>query len=184
MSIHVADSRPLAAPMPGASVSCRDVPLEDFEPWLRKDSDERLLDDARAEQSLIGGFMAGVVAAAAGAVLWATITAATTYQIGWMAIGVGFLVGYGVRTFGKGVDCTFGFMGAGLALAGCLAGNVLAVCALFSQATGLPLSDLVMSLTPSAACALVRATFGPIDMLFYGIALIEGYRFSFRHFSS
>jgi len=64
------------------------------------------------------------VAAGIGAALWALITVATNYQIGFMALGVGFLVGHSVRAFGKGVDTGFGVLGAVLALAGCLAGKI------------------------------------------------------------
>lgn len=42
---------------------------------------------------IIGGLFGGVI----GAAIWAGIVYATQYEIGWIAIGVGFLVGAGVR---------------------------------------------------------------------------------------
>ena len=134
----------------------------------------------RDEQSLGLAFLAGVVAASIGAALWALITVATNHQIGFMALGVGFLVGYAVRMFGKGVDTGFGVLGAVLALAGCLAGNLLAACIIGSRATGVPLSAILGTLTPALAARILTATFQVLDLLFYALAVYEGYRFSFR----
>ncbi len=72
------------------------------------------------------GFMAGLAAAAASAGVWALITIVINYQVVWMAVGVGFLVGWGVRLAGKGTHRAFGIMGALLALSGCAVGNLLA----------------------------------------------------------
>lgn len=91
-----------------------------------------------AEQKLGAGIAAGAVAAAAGAALWAAITVATGYQIGFMAIGIGFLVGWAVRSAGKGVDKTFGIAGAVLALLGCVVGNLLAAVGLVAKQEGIP----------------------------------------------
>ena len=44
-------------------------------------------------------FIGGLVAMLISAVLWAVITVATQFQIGFMAIGVGLLVGYSVQYF-------------------------------------------------------------------------------------
>ena len=134
----------------------------------------------RDEQSLRLGFLAGVVAAGIGAALWALITAATNYQIGFMALGVGFLVGHAVRVFGKGVDTGFGVLGAVLALAGCLAGNLLAACIIASREMNVPLSTILGGLTPALATRVLTATFQVMDLLFYALAVYEGYRFSFR----
>src|SRR2546427_8061086 len=78
-------------------------------------------------ENLPMGFMAGLVAAAVGAGLWALVTIITGLQIGWMAVGVGFLVGWAVRVAGKGTHMAFGILGAALALGGCALRNLLAV---------------------------------------------------------
>ena len=122
--------------------------------------------------------LAGAAAAAVGATLWALITVFSGMQIGWMAIGIGFLVGYAVRFFGKGSDPSFQILGALLSLAGCLAGNLLAACIFASQQQHLPLTGILLSLTPSLAVRLIVDTFSGMDLLFYGIAVYEGYKFS------
>lgn len=139
-------------------------------------------DRLEAEQNLLPGVLGGVVAAVIGAAIWAVVTVATKYQIGWMAIGVGFLVGFAVRTLGKGVSKSFGIVGAMCALFGCLLGNVLTACGFLANQESIPVFQVVLkALTrPALAVELIKITFSPMDLLFYGIAVYEGYKFSFR----
>lgn len=141
---------------------------------------DRYLQQLRDNQNLVIGLLGGVVAATVGAVLWAVITAVTNYQIGWMAVGVGFLVGLAVRVCGNGVDTSFGVMGAALSLLGYLAGNLLAVCVVVARQEGMPLLELLSRLNPQIALGLLTATFSPMDLVFYGLAIYEGYQFSLR----
>jgi hypothetical protein len=130
------------------------------------------------EQNLPMGFMAGLAAAAIGAAIWAMITLVTNFQIGWMAVGVGFLVGWAVRVAGKGTTTTFGVLGAALALGGCLTGNLLTVCVVASRQLQVGVLDVVARFTPAFTLNLMWAMFSPMDLLFYGLAIYEGYRFS------
>jgi hypothetical protein len=141
---------------------------------------QMFMQEIKNTQNLLLGGIAGVGAAATGAIIWAAVTALTGYQIGWMAVGVGFLVGVAVRIFGKGIDKVFGIVGGVLSLTGCLAGNLLTVCIMVSRQEHIDLLDLLSRLNPEITSELMRATFSPIDLLFYGIAVYEGYKFSFR----
>jgi hypothetical protein len=88
---------------------------------------------------LLGGF-AGLAAAIIGAIIWAVVTVTTKYQIGWMALGVGTLVGFALR-IGNGGK-TFGILGAFLALFSCILGNYFSLIALgVSRATCFILFD-------------------------------------------
>jgi hypothetical protein len=136
------------------------------------------LEILRGEQRLPLGLLAGMVAALAGAGIWAAVTVGTGYQIGWMAVAVGILVGFAVRIGGNGIDKVFGVAGAGLAFLGCLVGNLLAVCGLVGIAEGVPFFEILGRMNPGVAVQLMTATFSPIDLLFYGIAIYEGYKFS------
>lgn len=131
-------------------------------------------------QNLTLGVIGGIAAALAGAVIWAIITVATGYQIGWMAVGVGFLVGYAVRLLGKGSDALFGAAGAIIALLGCVAGNLLTVVILVSRQESIGVMTLLGRLTPGLAVEILKETFQPMDLLFYGIAVYEAYKFSFN----
>ncbi len=139
---------------------------------------ERHMKKMREEQSLGKGIGGGLLAAAAGALIWAAVTVITEYQIGWMAIGIGFLVGYAVRFFGRGVDIIFGVAGALLALAGCLGGNLATVIYFASQTRNVPILDILPALKPEVLLSIMKETFDIMDLVFYGIAAYEGYRFS------
>jgi len=141
---------------------------------------QQLLNEIEGNQNLQLGILGGVIAALIGAAAWAVVTVVTGYQIGWMAIGVGFLVGYAVRISGKGIHRIYGVVGSVLSLLGCLAGNLSSVCAIISKQEGIPFLYILTRLNPQIIIDLMTATFGAIDLLFYGIAVYEGYRFSFR----
>ena len=72
------------------------------------------------QPNLFMGLIGGVLAMLVGAIAWGAITYFSGYQIGWIAIGIGFLVGVAIRFFGKGKTMIFGISGAVLALIGCL----------------------------------------------------------------
>ncbi len=106
----------------------------------------------RGKQNLLFGVVAGIVAAAIAAILWAVLTLVMQRQIGWMAIGDGILVGFGVRRFGRGIDKIYGLIGATLALLGCVAGNLLAVAIAVSQQEAVsPIAVLLVLLTAPMA---------------------------------
>jgi hypothetical protein len=139
---------------------------------------EQLLQRQNFPLALIGGF----VAAVGGGLAWAAVTVSTGMQIGWMAVGIGFLVGFVIRKLGKGLTKKFGIAGGALSLFGCLLGNFLALCGLVSKIQGLPVvaTTLAYIQDPASAFELIQGNFSPIDLLFYGIAVYEGYKFSFR----
>lgn len=143
---------------------------------------EQLMRDLKSKQNLpfavVGGLLASIIAA----IIWAVVTYVTNFQIGFMAIGVGFVVGYAVKLFGKGITPVFGVVGAFFALFGCLLGNllmtVIAASQLEDSSASLVLTTLMTS--PSIIIEIMKETFSPIDLLFYAIAVYEGYRFSIR----
>ena len=143
---------------------------------------EQYVHQLQSQQNLAAGFVGGLIAAVICAIIWAAITVATDMQIGWMAIGVGFLVGFSVRALGKGFEKRFGYVGAGLSLFGCLLGNFFAIVALISReaSTSIPEILLVFVNNPGLIPQMMQETFQPMDLLFYGLALYEGYRLSFR----
>ena len=122
---------------------------------------------------------AGLVAALIGAVLWAVLVAVTNFKIGYAAIGIGFLVGWTMRTVARGHNPTYGYVGAILALLGCVVGDVLSDCVRLAAQVGRPTLDIVSHLTPSLAVELLKAGFQPLDALFYVFAAMAGYRNAF-----
>ncbi|HXM19603.1 MAG TPA: hypothetical protein VN934_12470 [Candidatus Tumulicola sp.] len=133
----------------------------------------------RDGQNLGLGFLGGLIGGLIGAILWAIITALSNYELGIMAIGVAFLVGFGVRTLGKGVDKTFGYLGAVLSLLSCAAGSFLAAVAIASRQQHVDFLFALARLTPHAF-DILKDSFTFIDLIFYAVALYFGYRYSFR----
>ncbi|MFQ5608017.1 MAG: hypothetical protein ACE5GA_08725 [Candidatus Zixiibacteriota bacterium] len=140
----------------------------------------RFTQEIRDNQNLALGLVGGLGAASLGATAWGLITALSGYQIGFMAIGVGFLVGITVRKLGDGIDKSFGVAGAFCSLLGCLAGNLLTLCIVLSKAQNTPIMELISRLDWETSLKLMADTFSPIDLLFYGLALYYGYKYSFR----
>jgi hypothetical protein len=140
---------------------------------------QRLMDDIKSKQSIGLAILGGLVAAIIAAIAWGFITYATGYKIGFVAIGVGFLVGFAVRFCGKGLTMPFGIVGALLALFGCVLGNFLTVVIVASKLDGFSAVLSYIAASPSVIFEVMTATFSPMDLVFYAIAVYEGYRFSF-----
>ena len=166
-----------------------DIPVSENElPEVQYDLEKAAAFKARieAQQNLPLAIVAGLVSALIGAAIWGAITVATGYQIGWVAVGVGFLVGFSVRTLGKGLTKTFGIVGAGFALLGCILGNLLSICGFIAIQESAPFFSVLAGvlLQPMVALEYMRAWMSPMDFLFYAIATYEGYKFSFREITA
>ncbi len=162
--------------------SANEVAAEELDVNIDPEKIKAFQAELEAQQNLPMGVVAGVVSALIGAAVWAGITVATEYQIGWMAVAVGFLVGYAVCILGKGLSKNFGYVGAVCALLGCVLGNLLSICGFISIQESVPFLQIVVNLLTQSAVIfeILKATFAPMDLLFYGIAIYEGYKFSFR----
>lgn len=153
------------------------------EPALSDQQMQMAMDSLRSEQNIVAGALAGLAAALLGAGIWAVVTIVTEYQIGWLAVGIGVLVGFSVRFAGKGIDQTFGIAGAVLSLVGCVVGNVLTMTYFISVSEGMSFMDILVQLDFAITYELLASTFEIIDVLFYGMAVYFGYKYSFRQVS-
>lgn len=144
---------------------------------------DKYIESLRPEQNYNLAIISGIAATIIGSIVWAIITVATEYQIGFMAVGVGLIVGFTIRETGKGIDKKFGILGAGLALLGCLLGNFFSMIGFISTYTEMSYFETLINLDYSLLPELFAESFSIIDILFYGIALSEGYKFAFRKIS-
>ena len=138
------------------------------------------IENMKLEQNLALGIIGGGLCGLAGATIWAAVTYFTEYQIGWLAVGVGFLVGFGMSRMGKGLDKIFGVAGGVIALVSVLLGNFLASIGFLAKYFEVNFLDMLINFNYSLTLELMMETFSIMDILFYGIAIYEGYRFSFR----
>lgn len=132
------------------------------------------LDD---QPNLFMGLVGGVIAMLVSAIVWGAISYFTEYQIGWMAIGVGFLVGFAIRFFGRGKTIAFGITGAALALIGCVLGNLLFYSGIIAREEGLSFLQVffLLVLSPAAAIEVFTIAFDFMDILFYALAAYAGF---------
>lgn len=136
-------------------------------------TDEQMDTDSNLIMGLIGGGIAMLV----GAIIWGAVTYFTQYQIGWMAIGVGFLVGIAVKYFGKGKTPIYGISSAALALIGCMLGNLMFYSGIIAREEGASFLEIFFFFlfTPAAAIELFTIAFDIMDILFYGLAVWVGF---------
>jgi len=141
------------------------------------------IESIKLEQNLGLGILGGSIGGFIGAVLWALITYITEYQIGLLAIGVGFLVGFGVQKMGKGIEKSFGIVGGIIALISVLLGNFFASLGFLANIFEIGYLEMLITFNYVMTFELMIETFSIMDIVFYGIAVYEGYKFSFRTIS-
>ena len=127
---------------------------------------------------LVAGILGALGAAVVGAIAWAAITAATNFQIGYMAVGVGILVGYVMRVVSGGRDRMEGIAAGVIALLGCILGNLLTAIVVIANHDHYAIGSAVAVVfsKPALALDLIRLGFNWMDLLFYAIAVYAGYR--------
>lgn len=146
--------------------------------------DNKVLNKLRPHQDFYYAITGGLLATLISAVLWAVITVTTQYQIGFMAIGVGIIVGFSVQFFGAGIDRKFGYLGAILSLIGCSLGNLFSQVGFIAQEQSLGYFETLTYLNFEIIVEILIESFNPLDVLFYGFAIFEGYKFAFRRVSA
>jgi hypothetical protein len=165
---------------PGENTSEIVSASEGQQPQINAEKLNRYYEQIKQEQNLLKGAGASLLAAIAGGLVWAVITVITEYQIGYMAIAVGFLVGFANRYAGKGQDKIFGFVGAFFAIFGCLLGNYFSIIGFAANAENLGYLDTLFLIPFSSIPDIMAEGFRAMDLLFYSIAAYEGFKFSFR----
>lgn len=144
-------------------------------------SEEQVLNlDTAAKENVLMVAAVGVAAMLAGAILWALVTVITQSELGLMAIAVGFIVGIAIQKVRRRPSKNLGILGAILALIGCVLGNAFSFVAFIAQQSGTPLVDAFVHTDVSALASLMTKNFAAMDLLFYAIAIYEGYKFSSR----
>ena len=129
------------------------------------------------QSNLLMGLIGGVIAMLTGAIIWGAITYFTQYKIGWIAIGVGFLVGIAIKFFGRGKSIVFGLSAAVLALIGCALGNLIFYAGILAREEGASFLRVFFFLliTPAAAIEVFTIAFEFMDILFYALAAYVGF---------
>jgi hypothetical protein len=163
-------SEPENAEMPNAAA-----------PHVEELSHDDAVAHLRARQNFGLAIAAGLGAAVVGAIFWAGFVYATEYKLGLIAVAVGALVGIAVRKAGNGIDPKFGILGAVCAAFGWALGTILCDVAFLAKDAGRPFLDVLASLGVGESISLGLRAADAMDLLFFAIAVWEGYKFSFRY---
>ena len=132
------------------------------------------------EQSLVGAILAGTVAAIAGAIAWGALAHGIGASYSIFGIGVGVLVGWGVREFGRGIENLYPMIAIVLAIFGCIAGN-FAVTVIDALAYGETIAELLASLTWEVFLGYLKYSLGFLDVLAWAVAAFCAGWLSKRH---
>lgn len=143
---------------------------------------DKHIEKFKKEQNFSLGVILSILTGTVGAILWALITVITKFQIGYMAIAIGAGVGFTMRYIGKGIDQKFGIAGAVIAVFSCALGNLLSIIGFIAENEGLSYFQTMLYMDYSYIPQIMKENFRIMDLLFYGFAAYEGYRFAFRVF--
>jgi hypothetical protein len=124
--------------------------------------------------------LAGIVAAALGALVWMGITVASGLHVGYVALGVGAIVGYAIRLAGRGTTPVYGVIGAVLTLLGCLTGEILSVIQLAATQDKTTFFALLPNVDLTKLLPVIFEHTGVITYFIYAIGIYEGYKLSIR----
>lgn len=125
--------------------------------------------------AIVGGLLASMICI----FLWATITVLTKYQIAYMAIGVGFAVGYAIQRFGKGRGIKYGILGAVVSLLTCMLGNLFSYVYFISESyDDYPFMEALSNLSIQSSWELLFNYSDLMDLGFYAAALYCGFIFA------
>ena len=150
----------------------------------KKQASEVALKKLRRYQSFLYALIGGLLITATAAAGWAFITAMTGYQGVYLALGVGVLVGIAVRFFGAGIKRIFGILAALLALTGSLLGYYLSQNGFLEELQLARIMGIPDYLDQELMLNTMRDSFVPLDLVFYGLAVLLAYFIAIRRINS
>ena len=150
----------------------------------KKQASEVAQKKLRRYQSFLYALIGGLLITATAATGWAFITAMTGYQGVYLALGIGVLVGIAVRFFGAGIKRIFGILAALLALTGSLLGYYLSQNGFLEELQLARIMGIPDYLDQELMLNTMRDSFVPLDLVFYGLAVLLAYFIAIRRINS
>lgn len=126
--------------------------------------------------AIIGGALAAIV----GAVVWAAITIITNFEVGYVAVGLAFLVGLAVRNLGRGDSQVYGVVGAICSLAGIALGKIFTLIWFVADKNSVSVFAAISHIDWGKAIQVIGENLGPIDFVFGFFAIVLGFKYSMR----
>lgn len=145
--------------------------------------DEHVLDavapqTAEAKADFKRATLFGVVAGLLGAIIWASVVLLSQFKVGFIALLVGYMVGLAVKIGARHHDDRLGYLGAGLALFGCFMGDFFTSVGWAAKYYHVSYFQVLGNMDFELLYGLISAGLTPMDVVFFAIAIYEGYKFS------
>lgn len=118
------------------------------------------------DQALASAALAGIVAVAVFSVLWTMLSTLFGRIFPWLTLAMGMLVGLVVRRAGRGLDWRFPALAAGLAVLGCLAGNVLVAAAFTAERESMSTLSVLLGVTSMTWPVFFDEVMTPADAVY------------------
>jgi len=164
--------------------SVKELPLNDEVDFnideIKKKLSPEVYNKLLAEQNLKRGIIGGSVVGLIGAILWGIISVSTGNQFGLMAVIIGAGVGLSMRILGKGLSNIFGIYGAAIAFLSVVLGNIFSIIGFVAHMENISYFETLIWFNYSILPSIMAKTFSFFDIIFYTIALAQGFKFSFR----
>ena len=138
-----------------------------------------LPDEVPSNGNLVLALIAGLAAAVVGSLVWMGITLAAGWHVGYVALGIGALVGLAIRFAGRGSHIIYGVMGVVFTLLSCLVGEI----GVAIQSATTPQFDfyaVLMRVDLAAMVANIITQTSPMMAVVYAVGLLEAYKLSIR----
>jgi hypothetical protein len=132
------------------------------------------------QENILLAIIAWIIVWLIWAAIWATVTVITGYQIWYMAVAIGLWVGYTFRILGKWRTKIFGILSASIALLSCVIWNIFTMFLFAAKQENINVFDIVPSVDWTLVPDAMIATFSPIDLVFYWLAIYIGFTYAFR----
>ena len=130
----------------------------------------RIAETLLAEQNFAGAVLFGAIATILSAWVYG-LFGATGATIGFVAMGIGFVVGFTVQYVGRGIDTRFTLLASAYAVIGCLGGNLFALVGRAARASGVSSFELLRSMPPGELVNRTIADLQFVDLVFWLLAI-------------
>jgi hypothetical protein len=134
-------------------------------------------DNSNSPTNFIRGILCCSAAGALGSLVWILIAAFTGYSIGWIAVGIGFLVGL-ASGFGDRSNPMTQISAVIISLLSVTAGMYLGAIANFAHTNPENIGFFTLLSNIGLDFELLKEVHSPISILFYGIAAYQSWKMS------
>lgn len=136
---------------------------------------DSIKEQARPKLGILLGIMMGII----GALVWAVITIITGYNIGFVAIAVGFFVSVGFSRAGKDTNMIYGIIAGIIALLSIILGEAIISIYYISVYYELGFFESIISIDYGVLAQFMFESFDAKTVLFYFIAVSAAFKGSY-----